>query len=196
MNIPTKLKRTLMVSGMSAVGTIGIALAATPAAFAHSMPSNSQSAHTASSQSQQQNQQKNNGHDPSWNWWHRGPWNKPSCQQIQTAMNQKVSATVPVYKKQLTGLGIMLSGIQTSENNGDITINNYDALNATVTNDQATSTADVNAITAPQLDCNNASGQDESNAQNQLNSSIQKAQKDMAAYRHDLMNLFQAAVNS
>ncbi|HVV66851.1 MAG TPA: hypothetical protein VHB72_02120 [Candidatus Saccharimonadales bacterium] len=192
MSISTNIKRFLSTA---AVSVLGIGLIAAPAAFAHGSTNNgSQHAQYAAQFSPGVDNHSNSW----WSMWHKYNPGTPtlSCSQQQQILNTEATNNASADKKKLTGLNIMLSGVQTYVSSGNVSVNNYDTLNATATNDQTTATTDVNAIAAPQLNCDNESPSDYSNAQKQLSGEINTAKKALGTYGHDMMNLFQAVVNS
>ena len=193
MSISKNIKR---FAATAAVSVLGIGLMAAPAAFAHGFSSNGNSQHA---QYAVQFKGDFDHHDNNW-WtmWHKYNPGTPSlsCDQQQQALNTEANNTSSADKKKLTGLNIMLSGVQTYVSSGNVSVSNYDSMNATATNDQTTATTDVNAIAAPQLNCGNESPSDYSNAQKQLTGEINTAKKALDTYGHDVMTMFQAVVNS
>lgn len=128
---------------------------------------------------------------------------KKTCSERQAWLNQNAADAKARSEKKLTGLNIMLSGVQTYVASGEVNVPNYDALNAAAVSSQTNATTAVNAIAAPQLNCD-----DEATVQNTLdsnksqqydksmNQSIKAAKDALNIYRKDVHNLFEAALES
>ncbi|HVV25743.1 MAG TPA: hypothetical protein VHC21_01800 [Candidatus Saccharimonadales bacterium] len=204
MHILTKSKN--LVRGAAITGSVIGVLAVPAAAFAHGGYNDGRVATAASqtqsqSQSQQSQSQTNQtyqGH--SWAWW----WQQrhQTCDQRQQQLNQAAANAKSKDTKQLNGLNIVYTGTQDYITTGSITVANYDSLKATADADQTKATNAVNGITAPQLNCDsdansqNQLDKDNSGATTTTNNSIKAASDALNTYKHDVLNLFNAAINS
>lgn len=195
MHILTKSKHLVKIAAVT--GSVVGVLAVPTAAFAHGDTNGGQT----QSQGQNQSQQNNNnrgpgGHSFAW-WWQQ---RHQSCSQRQQQLNQAAASAKDKDTKQLNGLNIVYNGVQ--DYSTSVTIANYASLKTTTDADQTTATNAVNGITAPQLNCNsdaNSQSQldkDNSNTTNTTNNSIKAASDAINTYKHDVMNLFNAAINS
>ncbi len=95
-------------------------------------------------------QQRGDNRQDNKNWW-----DPKDCNERQAALNWRAADAQAKYTRQVTGLNIMLSGVQTYHASGAVTINNYDELNNKAVASQTNASNAVGAITAPQLDCGN-----------------------------------------
>jgi hypothetical protein len=199
MYILTKSKQLIK---SAVVGGSVFALVAVPtAALAHGNAGNDDNGRQSSRQASSQHD-KNRNNDRSNSWWQDKQHRHKTCEERQAALNQKATTYHDRYTKQLTGLNIVYSGLQTYAESGDVTVENYEALKAETNVSQANATTAVNAITAPQLNCEadsnsqSQSDSDNGNANSSLNASIKAAKDALSAYRHDVMQLFNAAINA
>jgi hypothetical protein len=226
MKVLTKSKNLVRASIIG--GSAAILLAA-PSAMAHGFNGNysagyQQGAHQGSVQTAAYTQYGNHNVNVSSN----SNFKWESCTQKQQALDQIASKIKSQDQKRLNGLNIILSGVQNYVTGG-VTVNNYAALNARSVSAQTTATNDVNAITAPQLNCSgtstlttttdntSTSGSSTSGSSTSgssttgssttttssngsaiasFNTSVQTANQALATYRHDVTDLFQAAINS
>jgi|GEM_PF-6147932 len=201
MHILTKSKN--FVRGAAITGSVvGVGVLAVPAAaFAHGGYNDGQRAVSTASQTQSQSQSQQNdkaykGHSWAWWWQHR----HQTCQQRQQQLNTTASNAKSKDTKQLNGLNIVYNGIQ--DYSTSVTIANYADLKATTDADQAKATAAISGITAPQLNCDNDANsqaqtdKDNGSATRALNKSIKAASDALNTYKHDVWNLFNAAINS
>lgn len=201
MQIFTKSKHIIK---RTVLGGTALALILTPtAALAHSSHDNGNrnQARGAAAKQAQHNKNKNDRND----WWNRNKnRQKLTCTERQDALNQRAADAKTKYTKKLNGLNIVYTGVQTYVSSGDVTVENYDALNAQVAADQTTATNAVNAIAAPQLNCddqNSAAAMSDDdktwhNRDNSTNDSINAARQAINVYRTDLNKLFEAVINS
>ncbi len=204
MNVFTKSKRIMKSAAVT--GTT-LALVITPTvALAHGGghdDSNKDSSHRTAAAQQAQQKQKHNSRQGDWSNRNKNR-QKLTCDQRQEALNQKAADAKTKSLKRLTGLNIVLNGIQTYVSSGDVTVENYDAMNAQVTADQAAATNAVNAIAATQLNCADqnaaAANSDDDKTfhshENSTNDSINAAKDALKTYRKDLNTLFEAVINS
>ncbi|MFO0781765.1 MAG: hypothetical protein U0524_02630 [Candidatus Saccharimonadales bacterium] len=188
-------------------GSAAAVLVASPLAFAHGSNGDrsgdnkgSYSRH-ASATSQQQ-KQKHDGdrqrNDNNW-WWKQRHDRQKTCAEQQAAVSQRAASKADKSQKKLNGLNIVYSGTQTYATSGDVTVENYDTLNAKATASQTAATNAVGAITAPQLNCDDTSDatmQANKDALNDYYTKERTADKAIGMYRHDVMVLFNAAVES
>jgi len=210
-----KSKRTIKQAALS--GT-ALALILTPtAALAHSSHDNgdrgNDNRRSASSQQKQRGDNRSDRNDRDRGdrnnrfstWWQQNrDRQKLTCDQKQAVLNQRAADAKEKYAKKLTGLNIIYSGVTTYVSSGDVTVENYDALNAQVAADQTTATNAVNAIAPTQLNCpdpNAAAAASDDNKtfhshENKTNESINAARQALNAYKRDLNTLFEAVINS
>lgn len=192
MHILNKSKRIVT---STAVGVSAFAAVAAPgAAFAHGWSANGDdNSHSGARQASSVQNHDSNIHQA-------GNQQLLPCDQQQAALNQKAADAQARYQKQLTGLNIMLSGVQTYVSSGDVTVVNYDDMNTKATADQTNATNAVNAIKAPTLNCvegtNSVKSSDVSNLNNSFNDSIKAARQAIYTYRQDVNTLFEAVINS
>lgn len=214
MQVLTKSKQ--FIKGAAVTGSVAALLVAPGVAFAHGGGDNgdrgdrrdnnrsSQQSRSQGSQTAQRNQDKQKSDSRSWwEWKHerdRQDRHK-TCDERQAALNNRATEYKEKYTKRLNGLNIVYGGVQTYVEGG-VTVENYDALNAEAAASQATATNAVGAIAAPQLNCdaddddqaqmdNNSNGADAT-----LNQQIKDAKNALGEYRHDVLVLFDAAINS
>lgn len=201
MHILNKSKRIIT---STAVGVSAFAVVAAPgAAFAHGWSSGSDNNRGNAKQASSNNMQDKHGQSSPSNKQNNS--NLLPCDQQQQILNQRTANAQARYQKQLTGLNIMLSGIQTYVSSGDVSVDNYDSLNAKATASQAVATDAVNSIKAPVLNCVNNADQTSSNmvkldevanGNTGLQSSIKAARQALYGYRQDVNKLFEAVINS
>jgi len=201
MNVFTKWKRIMKSAAVT--GTT-LALVLTPtAALAHG--GGQDDSNSDSSRRTAVAQQKNKNDNRWSDWSNRNKHRQQlTCDERQAALNQKAADAKTKYEKRLTGLNIIYSGVQTYVSSGGIVVENYDAMNATVTADQTAATNAVNAIAAPDLNCddqNAAAATSDDNKtfhdrDNSTNDSINAAREAVNTYRKDLNKLFEAVINS
>ncbi|HYH36049.1 MAG TPA: hypothetical protein VD706_00950 [Candidatus Saccharimonadales bacterium] len=207
MQLLDKSKR--IIKSTTVTGTVAALTLAPVSAFAHGGSggdngSRGNNNRGASSQQERQNKQRNNNDFNDW-WSRNKNRQKATCSERQTALNNKAAAVKEKYTKRLNGLTIIYTGVQAYVTSGDVTVPaNYNEMNVRVSNDKAAAEAAVNAIAAPQLNCddqNNAAAMSDDNRtfkdrDNRTNDSINAAQKALNIYRKDLNTLFEAVINS
>lgn len=200
MHILTKSKQFIR---SAVVGGSVFALVAVPsAALAHGNSGNDNGRQWQSGRQASSQQDRNRHDDRSNNWWHDKQNRHKTCEQRQDALNQKAASYKDRYTKQLNGLNIIYSGTQTYISSGGVTVENYDALKAEADASQAKATDAVNAIEAPQLNCDDDSNSDarlnsdDNNKNNSFNGTVKAAKDALADYRHDVMKLFNAAIDA
>lgn len=190
MNILTKPKQIIK---STVVASSALALLVVPTtAFAHG--SSGGNGRDDNRQSSGQSKHGNRNQDDNWRK-HRADHQK-TCDERQQALNQKATQAHDRSQKQLNGLNIVLSGVQTYVTSEEIVVENYDSLNAKATADQASATAAVEAITAPQLNCGDESDNSSNNSSAELSNKIKTAKQSLSAYKHDVKILFEAAIES
>ncbi len=190
-------------------GSAAAVLVASPLALAHGgsdrgdgggrggdRSSHSRQASVDKQQKRDSNKQRN---DNSYWWNKQREQRQKTCAEKQTALNDRAAKDTAKDGKKLNGLNIMLSGVQTYAASGDVTIENYEALNNAAIASQGTASASTAAVVAPQLNCEDTS--DETNEANDVAirdyySKERAADKALATHRHDVMVLFQAAIES
>ncbi len=117
-----------------------------------------------------------------------------TCDEQQAAINQRAANTTARFTKKLNGLNIVYGGIQTYVASGDVNVPNYDALNNAAATSQANATAAVGAIQAPTVNCDDSSSYGAANAT--LDQTTQNAFQALTGYRQDVMQLFNAVLES
>lgn len=201
-------KRSKRILKSTAVtGTVAaLTLTPTAAVFAHGGGHDNGSRdnkQASTAQQSQQDKQKNKGNFN--DWFNRNKnRQKLTCTQRQDILNQRAAAIKDKDTKKLNGLNIVYTGVQTYVSSGGITVDNYDTMNTRVAADQTDATNAVNAIAAPQLNCddpNSAAAVSDDNKtfkhnDDSTNNSINEAQKALNTYRKDLNTLFEAVINS
>ena len=201
MQLLDKSKR--IIKSTAVTSTVAALTLAPTAAFAHggNQDNGSRSSGNRTASSQQDKQKDNNRNN---NWWNRNKdRQKLTCSERQDALNKRAADAKAKYTQRLKGMSFMYSGIQTYVSGG-ITVPNYDAMNAQVAADQTNATNAVNAIAAPQLNCddqNSAAAMSDDNKtfhdhDISTNDSINAAQQAVNTYRKSLNTLFEAAINS
>lgn len=200
MSIFTNYKKGIR-STVLGVSASALLIATPAAAFAHGGGSgNTSGSRNDSRHSQAQMASKHSDGDKSWQNRNTKPDPKPTptCAELQASLNQRAVDAAARKTKQLTGMNIVLTGVQTYVSSGNVTVSNYDALNANATANQTLATNAVAAIVAPQIDCNDTANLTKNNkvANDTLNQSIWNAHKALNGYRHSEMNLFNAVINT
>lgn len=199
MRILTKSKQFIK---SAAIGGTMLALVAAPTtALAHGGFNNDNGRDRQSGRQASSQQDKNRGFD--WNkWWRDKQDRHKTCEERQAALDQKAATYRDRYTKQLNGLNIIYSGTQTYIDSGGVTVENYAALKAEADAGQANATSAVNAINAPQLNCeedSNSQAQldnDNNSSNGNLSNSVKAAKNALNDYRHDVMRLFNAAIDA
>jgi hypothetical protein len=198
MHILTKSKQR--IKSIALGGSALVLLAVPSTALAHGGSNNGDNGRHQSSNRQVSSAHDKKHHDN--NWWRDKQNRHKTCDERQTALNQKATAAHDRYTKQLNGLNIVYSGIQTYVSSGEVTVENYEAMKAETDASQAAAAAAVGAIAAPQLNCeddsnsDNQLNSDDDNKNNSFNGSVKAAKDALSEYRHDVMKLFDAAINS
>lgn len=199
MRILTKSKRFIK---SAVVGGSMFALVAAPTtALAHGGYNNNNGRDRSSGRQVSSQQDRNKGSD--WNnWWREKQNRHKTCEERQTALNDKTTSYKERYTKQLNGLNIIYSGTQTYIDSGGVVVENYAVLKAEADASQATATNAVNAISAPQLNCEEDSNSqarfdsDHNTSNGSLNNSVKTAKNALNDYRQDVMRLFNAAIDA
>jgi hypothetical protein len=201
MHILTKSRQFIKTTAISA--SAAALLVAPGVAMAHGGSGGDDgSSHQSASHSQTHSQPQNKQSNKNANAARQARFFKArhqTCEERQTALNNRAAAFQTKYTKQLNGLNIVYSGTQTYA--ATVTIQDYDALKASADASQAGATNAVNAITAPQLNCDGTEDQgqadnDNNSANSTLNQQIKAAKDAVSAYQHDVFKLFNAAINS
>ncbi len=195
------LKNPKKIIKSTVVSSAALALTLAPtAAFAHGSQGgdNGGSNSSHNNAASQQQAQRNN-----WLNWNRNR-QKLTCDQRQAALTNQANAVKAKDTQKLKGFAVILTGVQQTYSGGGVTVANYDTMNAQVTSDQGNATNAVNAITAPNLNCDDqnsaAAVSDDSKTfkhdNDNMNSTISTAQQSLSRYGKDLNNLFEAVINS
>lgn len=192
------LNRTKRIIKSTVIGGSAAAvLVASPVAFAHgsshsgdddhNRSSRGSSHHVASADHRRNDDFKRKHHQQM----------QKTCAEQQAAANRQADSAKTRDTKKLNGLNIILSGTQSYATSGDVTVENYDTLNATATTSQTNATNAVNAIVAPTLNCDDDSAADANKvALSDFNNQVKTADKSLATYRHDVFTLFNATIES
>lgn len=199
MQLLDKSKR--IIKSTAVTGTVAALTLVPASALAHGGGQDNGSRNDSKNASAHQVKHKDNSRN---DWWNRNKnRQKLTCSERQDALNKKAADAKARYTQRLKGMGIVYSGIQAYVSGG-VTVPDYDALDARVTADQTNATNAVNAIAAPQLNCDDqnsaaAMSDDDKTFHDHdkgTDGSINAAQKAVNAYRKSLNELFEAVINS
>lgn len=188
-------------------GSAAAVLVVSPLAFAHGSNGDrsgdnrgSYSRHASATSQQQKQKHGNDDRQRNHNaWWKKHQDRQKTCAEQQASVNQRATSKADKSKKKLNGLNIVYSGTQTYVSSGDVTVEDYGSLNANATASQTEATNAVGAVTAPQLNCDDTSDTTMEANKAALADYYNKeraADKAIATYRHDVMALFNAAIES
>lgn len=111
-----------------------------------------------------------------------------TCQERQDQLNQKVANFKAAAQRDVTFQSSFYGFLQTFVTDQNITVSNYDALKADVEAKQAAATQAVDAVTAPDLNCDEQSPDLDA----QANDSMKQARQALRDYRQALRNLTKA----
>jgi hypothetical protein len=211
MQVLTKSKQ--FIKGATVAGSVAALLIAPGAAFAHGGGDNgnkesrrdNRSSKQQSNRSHVTQRQQDKQSQKSKSWW-QSKQNRDrqdrhkTCEERQAGLNQKADAARKKYTERLNGLNVIYTGTQAFVENGGATVENYEALKTQAGTSQANATAAVNAIAAPQLNCDGTEDQSQADASNgsantTLNQNIQAAKDAVKVYGRDVMTLFRTAIN-
>lgn len=147
--------------------------------------------------------QKNDDKRSNSNWWWNHDRQHKTCEERQMTLNQKAADAKDKSQKRLNGVNIMLNGVETYVAGG-VTVENYETMHTTAVTNQTNATNAVNAIAAPDLNCSDdnaaaTESDDKGRMQwrdNNMNDTVNNANKALKTYGKSVNVLFEAAVNS